>query len=378
MLIVSKPVKKLCLLLFLWLFGLGCGAALRHWWPASSSPFWSPLGELVSTKPDRPLQKYALPELEHWPLTPRQLTITSVLRQDDQTTALLFIFNPLGKKMSGQITLPTAWLKNPPETPVPVILMARGYVPLEIYETGVGTRNAATQYAKAGFLTVAPDFFGFGDSEPEPTDSWQARFEKPVIMMELYRSLQTSPLNVPSSVSLDSQPHLLQVGTVGLWGHSNGGQIVLAMLEGWRLAAPTTLWAPVTAPFPYSILFFSDESPDEGKGMRRWLSQFEDTYDVFDFSLSQHLDRLQAPLQLHHGTADEAALTVWSDEFVAKITAENKLRAAQAASASTAATASAEIELLYHQYPGADHNLQPGWQTVVDRDLVFFNQHLKK
>ena len=64
------------------------------------------------------------------------------------------------------------------------------------------------------------------------------------------------------------------------WGHSNGGQVALTILEITGKDYPTTLWAPVTKPFPYSILYYTDESEDKGKYIRRELSRFENLYNT--------------------------------------------------------------------------------------------------
>lgn len=376
---------------------LGCSFFLGRWSLSSQGTlFPSPFTQ--SPEPtEKPLAKYTLTALADYPYQTSPITIEKILSVNDDYSSYLFSYTTVGKKMTGQLNVPA---NTAISNPAKVIIMLRGYVPLNIYTTGVGTKNAAAVYAQAGFITIAPDFFGYGDSDPEPTDTWQARFEKPIVVIELLKSLQTQPLVIPADTTLDSTAlggtpkrplsttgQTITPTSFGFWGHSNGGQIALSVLEVLNQPFPTTLWAPVTVPFPYSILFFSDESDDEGKATRKWISIFEQDYDVFDFSLTQHISRLTGPLQLHHGTADEAALTVWSDEFVDKIKAENLKRTAaqqeleDSLPATTGATATAAavldpIDLTYFTYPGADHNLQPGWDTVVERDLVFFKKFL--
>lgn len=115
--------------------------------------------------------------------------------------------------------------------------------------------------------------------------------------------------------------------------------------------------------------------------MRKWIALFEADYDVFDFSLTQHLHLLHGPLQIHHGTNDDAALKFWSDEFTGKIEIENQKRADELKKQATLSALIDEsrfqkIDVEYFVYPGANHNLQPGWQTVVERDLLFFQKHL--
>ena len=352
---------------------------------------------------NKPLLTYSIKNLQTREYIPSNITLESVISEEETYTSFLFSYTTLGKKMTGQINIPDTITANP-EQEKQVILLLRGYVPQEIYTTGTGTKNAAATLAQAGYITVAPDFFGFGGSDPEPKDTWQARFEKPITVIELIASLEKNgvPLNLESQRTNNSfDSDLITVSDIGIWAHSNGGQIALTTLEVLQKPIPTTLWAPVTAPFPYSVLYFSDELADEGKEQRKWISLFEDDYDVFDFSLTQHLESLTGPIQIQHGTADDAALIYWSQEFVTKVTAENKRRvdaskeldviaattSAREASATAQKTTSDSglsdsqllpaIEINLITYPNTNHNMVPSWDTAIQRDLQFFAKWLK-
>jgi dienelactone hydrolase len=318
-----------------------------------------------------PLLPYTFASLRERTYEGRTIKIEKELSREVEFVSYLFTYDALGRNMSGQINFPTVVTDT-----TPVIVMIRGYVPHEIFSTGVGTKNGAAAFARAGFITIAPDFFGYGDSDPEPTDSWQARFEKPIAVIELIKTVREK------GIPMDENGDLFKTDRVGLWGHSNGGQIAMSTLVTMRESIPTALWAPVVAPFPYSVLFFSDEDADEGKGMRLWVGQLEDKYELRDFSFTQYLDGLNGPFQLHHGISDEAAPKVWSDEFIAKVKKENEGRvfAKKNASASQSATLADPIVFKYFEYPGADHNLQPNanWQKVVERDIAFYTEYLKK
>lgn len=302
-----------------------------------------------------PLLKYTIPALRTTPITASTISVGKELERNALYYSFEFSFSPLQKKMTGQLNLPTTITDK-----TPVIVLLRGYVPKEIYATGVGTKNAAAVFAEKGYITISPDFFGYGESDPEPEDSWQARFEKPLIVLELIKSIQE--MGIP----LDADGSIQKTSKIGIWAHSNGGQIALTTLAVSQQPIPTTLWAPVTAPFPYSILFFSDEDADEGKAMRLWVNQLEKKYDLKEFSFTNYLDGLQGPLQLQHGTADEAALKTWSDEFVVKLQAENKKR-------------TTPLKYSYFTYPGAEHNLLPkdNWNKAIVRDLTFFEKYLQ-
>lgn len=363
-------MKKLALFLF-FLILLGVASFSGFWFGQQYNPE-SPTFPIpfVSQEPARPLLAYTIPNLANRDYQTSTIKFEKVLEEEPTYTSYLFSYQTLGKKMTGVANIPTqAAVGNP----VKAIVLLRGYVPIETYTSGTGTRNAAAYFAEHGYLTFAPDFFDYGESDLEPEDTWQARFEKPITVIELLKTLEEKPVIVPKVVAHELSPTTTAypINFIGIWAHSNGGQIALTTLEILNKPIPTTLWAPVTAPFPYSILFFSDESDDEGKAMREYVSSFEKNYDVFDFSLTRHLDRLQGPLQLHQGLIDDAVIPAWSDEFVAKIKAENQMREGQA-------TAAAKIDLTYFTYPGADHNLQPKttWDTVISRDLTFFNNQL--
>ncbi len=322
----------------------------------------------VNPPEPKPLLEYTIPTLRQRQYSASHLTLEKVLTAAPNYTSYTFAFNTLGKRMTGVINVPTV----APPASTSAIVMLRGYVPPANYQPGVGTKNAAAVLATEGYITVAPDFFGYGESDPEFSDPWLSRFSKPVEVIELLKTLTGEPVVIPTG--LEDQPPTaitgpIRMNQIGLWGHSNGGQIALSVLEILGSSIPTTIWAPVTAPFPYSILFFSDEELDEGKSARWELAKFEKIYDVFDFTVTQHLDLLQAPLLIHHGIADDTAPVAWSDEFVARLKAENERRSASQLPL---------IDYQYFRYPGADHNLQPGWDTVVSRDLKFFGEQFSK
>lgn len=357
------------------------------WWKHNQEPI-SLVGPFIKETEvvEPPLEKYAIPRLAERQYQPSDIIIERELDANDDFTSYIFSYRTLDKKMTGQLNVPKTVTDG---QTVQAIIMLRGYVPPEIFSTGVGTKNGAAYLARQGYVTLAPDFFSYGGSDPEPEDTWQARFEKPITVAELLKTLQSKPLQVPAvDGPATTTGRTLTVSDIGMWAHSNGGQIALTTLEIVGEPIPTTLWAPVTAPFPYSILFFSDEYADEGKETRKYIAVFEKTYDVFDFSLTKHLDLLTGPLQLHHGTADDAALPAWSAEFVDKIKVENQRRLElKTTSATDSATLSAQpqtsrpkplepIVIEYYTYPGADHNLQPSWDTVIQRDVDFFKKHL--
>lgn len=281
---------------------------------------------------DRSLDKYSIENLSQKKFEPVKINIEEVLKEDVNFTSNLISFEVDGKKATG--------LLNAPKKPgtYPVIVMARGFVDKEIYETGVGTRRAGEVFAANGFITLAPDFFGYGGSDGESFNVFEARFQTYTTYLTLIKSVK----NIPE---WDGK-------NIFLWGHSNGGQIALTALQVTGEAYPTVLWAPVSKPFPYSILYYTDELSDYGKYLRRELANFEEIYDVNLYSIHNYYDKIKAPIQLHQGLADTAVPYAWSDALEKTLT-------------------ELEIEVNYFKYT-ADHNLNPAWNTVVLRNIEFY------
>ncbi|SRR5258708_1300595 len=288
---------------------------------------------------DRSLDKYSVENLSKANIKPAKLNF------DIPNSSFTMEFAPdLGnqtKKVSGRFGFPVDSKKE-----YPVVVMIRGFVPPEIYKSGVGTQHAAEVFEKNGFITLAPDFLGYGDSDKETDNTFEARFQTYTTIISLLNSVDQIP-------NWDHK-------NVFIWAHSNGGQIALTTLEITGKPYPTTLWAPVTAPFPYSILYYSDEGDDFGKALRHGLTRFEEIYDADKYSINNYFDKISKDiqLQLHQGLSDDAVPIKWSDNLNKKLS-------------------DLEIKVNYYKYPGTDHNMVPSWNTVVERDLAFFKNNLK-
>ena len=311
--------------------------------PRQSASVLSPIAHVV----ERPLDKYTIDNLTKRQGIASQIVLDEAVATASAYTAYLFHYTSDGPTLSlsesglrgaGKKVTGLAHIHNG-SGPFPVIVQLRGYVEKEKYQPGTGTRRSAEVFASHGFISFAPDFLGYGGSDDPSEDVLEERFQTYVAILDLVASLPSFPMVDPDRI--------------GIWAHSNGGQIALTVLEITRGLYPTTLWAPVTRAFPYSILFYTDEAEDKGKALRKKLSDFEKTYDVDRYTMVNYLDRIAAPLQLHQGDSDEAVPVKWNDEFVADLRKKN-------------------ITIGYFLYPGTDHNLHPVWNTVIARDLDFF------
>jgi dipeptidyl aminopeptidase/acylaminoacyl peptidase len=257
---------------------------------------------------------------------------------DFESKAITFESN--GKKISGMMNIPLTPMSNK----LPVIIMIRGYADSEGYFIGSGSWKAADELARNGFVTVSLDFLGFGLSDDESTDILEARFEKPVSVLDLIESVK--------------QLDIVDPNKIGIWAHSNGGQIAISVLEITGKNYPTVLWAPMTNPFPKSILETIDEKSESGKMVKQKIEEFEKDYDSELYSIDNFYSWIEAPILIHQGTADVWCEVKWQQDLQKKLKKLGK-------------------EVVLDIRKGSDHNLKQSWDEVMKMDISFFREKLK-
>lgn len=297
----------------------------------------SPLPSIFSRKTD--LTPYSFDNLKKRQYFPSEIKMEEILREEESYTSHLFSYSAEGKRITGMANIPKE------EGQLPVAILLRGWVDEKEYYTGKGSDRMANFLAENGFITLAPDFLGYGDSAPAFPDMLQTRFFRPITVISLLESL--------NSLEKADQEKVV------MWGHSNGGQIALSVLEITGRNIPTSLWAPVSAPFPESILHYVGELEDKGEMVKKIIAEFKEEYDPLQYSMTTYLEEIKAPLIIHQGTADEAIPLEWTEDLVKQLRNLN-------------------TEVTYYQYPGENHNFHYGGAPIArNRDLNFFKKSLE-
>lgn len=326
---------------------IGWFANTAYHLPKNSNP-------IAQIKPT-PLNKYTIENLSATDFKSSTIVIGEIIKDNPTFTSYKFSmkfspdFSDNLKTTSGMINVPKG------QGPFPVIVMFRGYADQKTYYIGEGTKPSATFFAENGFITIAPDFLGYGESDSEASNIFESRFQTYITAATLLKSveaLKESPLKVGSNdIKVDTK-------NIFIWGHSNGGQVALTTLEITGVDYPTVLWAPVGRPFPASILYYIDEADDGGKLIIGKLAEFNEIYDASNFSLTNYLDKIKAPIQLNQGTADFSVPYWWSDSLVKSMKG-------------------LKLDITYLKYSGANHSLVPSWNQAVGASMLFFKSHLK-
>lgn len=319
-------------------------------------PLLNPL--LQQAPKPKPLLAYTFDNLKNTQFPETPITVGSELNKTANYISQMFYFSvpekpgiTTMKKVSGVINLPSK-----PGT-YPVVVMFRGFMPKETYQSGIGTQPSAKIFSGNGFITIAPDFLGYGESDNPSENGFEDRLQTYSTALTLLSSLPTLNNGLEASYSGKIKA---DTDKIGLWGHSNGGHIALSTLAITGQTYPTVLWAPVSKSFPYSILYYTDEFDDQGKSLRKFLAGFEENYDTEAFSPPNYYSWIKAPLQIHQGSLDQEVPIWWSDELVDNLKKD-------------------EVDVTYYTYPGSDHNLQPnGWTPAILRSIDFYNKYFKK
>ncbi len=303
----------------------------------------------------KPLLAYSFENLRKTKIPVSTITLGRQVSSTTTTFSQVFYYETPSKPGSSKLEK-VSGLMNAPTQPgnYPVIVMFRGFVPLTIFAPGVGTDPVAKVLAQNGFITLAPDFLGYGESSPAATDVFENRFQTYTTALSMLSSLPTlnTGLNASYSGSLTAD-----MSHIGIWAHSNGGHIALSTLAISGVTYPTVLWAPVSPSFPYDILYYTDEADDQGKSLRRLLAQFESIYNTDVFSPPNYYQWIQAPMDIEQGTADVEVPYWWTDNLVKTLTKNG-------------------LSVTYNIHPGADHNMLPSatWNSAVQNTVTFYKK----
>lgn len=319
------------------------------------------INRFLSTQPSpvvkitpKPLLAYTFDNLRKTEFPKNQITVGEVISENNDFTSQMFYFS-VPKTPESKIMEKVSGLANIPKKAgkYPVVIMLRGFVPDNIYKPGIGTQPVGRVLAKNGYITLAPDFLGYGQSASPSSDPFENRFQTYTTALTLLSSLSTLNNGFDASYSGKITADLVKIG---IWGHSNGGHLALSALAISGFSYPTVLWAPVSVSFPYSILYYTDESDDQGKALRKTLAGFETNYNTDLFSLTNYFNWIKAPLEINQGTADQEVPYWWSDNLVSVLKKDN-------------------ISVKYLTYPGADHNMLPdSWSGAALNTLDYFNK----
>jgi len=258
-----------------------------------------------------------------------------------------------GLKIYGLLTIPDGEM---PAGGWPAIVFNHGYIPPASYRTTERYVAYVDALARSGLVVFKIDMRGHGDSEGEAVGSY---FDPgyTVDAIAALKSLQTLGFVDPDGI--------------GMWGHSMAGNLVLrAMLIEPAIKAGV-IWAGAVYSYDdFSRYSIEDPSYDATaaavSASRQIGQQIREAYGPPNatipywkaVSLTEHIDLLQAPVQLHHALNDNVVNIGYSDDLAVTLNVAGK-------------------DYEYYRYDSGGHNISsPAFNEAMRRTIKFFQENL--
>lgn len=250
-----------------------------------------------------------------------------------------------GLTISGIMNIPKG---TPPKTGWPVLLLNHGYIDPAIYTNGRGLKREQDYLARRGYAVVHSDYRNHAESDDDPENELNFRLGYTTDVINAIMSLRKAKLS-----SIDTE-------RIGMLGHSMGGGVTMNVLVvAPDLVDAAVLFAPVSANYQRNYERWTRSDSEQGKRIIARYGTPEESPEFWrGISAKNYFDRIQTPIQNHHGTADESVEIKWSDELDQWLGEAGK-------------------DHEYLVYPGEPHEFTVAWSVVMSRTLAFFDEHVK-
>lgn len=268
-----------------------------------------------------------------------EIAAQEVLAANDAFTRTLITYPSEGLTIYGFVNVPAG------EGPFPVVVVLHGYIPPATYTTVAYTTRYADALARAGYIAIHPNLRNFPPSDEGPDPF---RVNSAVDVLNLI-ALVRETAGEPGLMAQADAEH------VGIWGHSLGGGISIRVITVDPTIDAAVLYGSMHADEVKNherIIYWSG-----GERGREELATPEE--DMQRISPSYHLERIQAPVSIHHSLADTTVPPAWSVEICEALEALGKT-----------------VECF--MYEGLPHTFRgAGDQLFMQRYIEFFDRHLK-
>jgi dipeptidyl aminopeptidase/acylaminoacyl peptidase len=262
----------------------------------------------------------------------------------------------------------TGMMQSPPGIgPFPVIILLHGYFDRAYYWSGADTEEAADYFSSHGYLTIAPDFRSWGES-----DTGASLFHSGLVIdtLNLISSLPSLPQADPARV--------------GLWGHSMGGGVATKVITVDSRVKAVVLYAPNSADDadiigrwgPGCLPGQSEAAGDKCNSAEiihpdlppeivdAYLKTAADPQLLRQVAPLYHLEQVITPVQIHIGTADGAGAAEtppeWSEKLYGALEAAGK-------------------DVAYYVYPNQGHFFSgESWESLLERARILFDDQLRE
>lgn len=243
--------------------------------------------------------------------------------------------------ISGQLSVPRRAGR------FPLVVLAHGYEDPHTYRSGAALSREQAYLAARRYVVLMTDYRNYGDSDHDSADVVAAPLGYPEDLINAVLAVRRARLPFVDS------------SRVGVLGRSMGGGVALE-----AVAARPRLFD--------ALVLYSSVSSLASDNYDRWVAGSGDldarvlsTYGAPDdnprfwrrASARSYLRRVDVPVQVHHGLADDVCPPKWS-----RATVRALRRAGQS------------VE--YFGYPGERHRFHEAWRTMATRAADFLDDNV--
>ena len=293
-----------------------------------------------------------------------KLVFEKALYQHDLYRGDLLSYRSDGLKMYVLLNTPTSL---PSEQGFPLLIFGHGFHPEpkkyaisqngEVSRPGDYYRNVPEAFAEHGFAVLSPDYRGHNVSEG-------FEFTQTSYLASSYYARDVLSL----LHSLDSLEGI-DLNRIYYMGHSMGVDVGLKVLLASDVIRAASLWSGVIASTPEQVLYYEKSSLAKSTSVdsaqfKQMRAKIENIYldkapavGFADVDPIAHIQDLDVPLMVHHGTGDRGAPYLWSESFVSRMLELQK-------------------DVTFYFYDTDEHLFSGAMRAeVVQRDVEFFNAH---
>lgn len=228
----------------------------------------------------------------------------------------------------------------------PVAIVLHGYVDPAGYDTLAYTSRYADALADAGYFVIHPNLRGFPPSD-EGEDAFRTGLAADVLNLIAIIRAQSSD---PEGPLRRADPEAIH-----LWGHSMGGGVAL------RVATV------LNEPYLRAAVLYGAMSGDEVQNYEQILVWSDGRSGSFELAAPpeaqraispvNYLERITAPISIHHGEGDETVPPQWSADLCARLQAVDH-----------------PVECF--TYNAAPHTFYGAWEELFnERVIAFFDRN---
>lgn len=274
----------------------------------------------------------------------RELRLGEVLEENSIYTRHFITYRSGALKISGIMNIPKS---APPPGGFPVLFLNHGYIAPSIYTNGRGLRREQDYLARQGFAVLHSDYRNHAQSDKDPDNETNLRLGYIEDVINAVLAVKNSDL---SSISKEK---------FGMLGHSMGGGIAQAvMVVEPELVDAIVLYAPVSSDVIDSYNRWTVRRPEiiEKLEAEHGLPEHNPEFWTNN-SPRTFFDRVNSPVLLFHGTADQSCDIEWSRETRELLQQAGK-----------------DVELV--EYPGEPHEFAKAHSDFMRRTANFFQENL--